>query len=272
PVDPRTDVYGLGILTYEMLTAKLPFIADSRSGLEKMHLSAEPPRPSRDAPVPPAVDEVVARCLAKTREQRYPSPSAFLAALRAALSDGPTPATRSTSERRAAAILVEIRSDSAPGESAEQAGAEAQYDEDALDAIMDILDISESTLSEDGFAIPLQTSTSLLAIRLLPTVDSAGDGDGEVEADAESAARRAVLVRAGALHRELAETAATCPGLVVEVIVHSDAVEVRGSADRRTLGGPLLQIARWPDSSGSGIRATRAAIRDTGWNVDSAGE
>ena len=84
-VDARTDVYGLGVLLYRALTARWPFDADQRFEIERLHLEATAPPPSALAPVPAAVDPVLARCLAKAPADRYPGVAAALADLTAAV-------------------------------------------------------------------------------------------------------------------------------------------------------------------------------------------
>ncbi|HEX7623584.1 MAG TPA: serine/threonine-protein kinase, partial [Anaeromyxobacteraceae bacterium] len=85
PIDRRADVYALGVLLHRMLTGRQPFEAADPAELERMHLEAAPPRPSALAPVPPSFDAVVARCLEKDRERRWPSATAVAEAARAAL-------------------------------------------------------------------------------------------------------------------------------------------------------------------------------------------
>jgi serine/threonine protein kinase/WD40 repeat protein len=103
PADGRTDQYALGCAAFELLTGAPPFHHEEATAVMYAHLS-EPPPPvtSRRAGLPPAVDQVVARALAKVPADRYASCQAFADALRQALgtvspssrlgaSDGPAP-------------------------------------------------------------------------------------------------------------------------------------------------------------------------------------
>ena len=73
-VDARTDVYALGVMTFEMLTGQLPFNPENRMALLFMHLNDTPPPASSLRPeVPPVVDALLGRMLAKQPELR-PSP------------------------------------------------------------------------------------------------------------------------------------------------------------------------------------------------------
>jgi beta-lactam-binding protein with PASTA domain len=74
PVDPRSDLYSLGIVLYEMLTGKVPFTGDTPVEIAMKHLSQIPEPPSSLRPeVPHDLDAVVLRALAKDPEQRYGS-------------------------------------------------------------------------------------------------------------------------------------------------------------------------------------------------------
>jgi beta-lactam-binding protein with PASTA domain len=74
PVDPRSDLYSLGIVLYEMLTGKVPFTGDTPVEIAMKHLSQVPEPPSKLRPeVPHDVDAVVMRALAKDPDQRYGS-------------------------------------------------------------------------------------------------------------------------------------------------------------------------------------------------------
>lgn len=79
PVDARADVYSLGCLFFECLTGEAPFTNDSRLALAWAHLEEEPPAATaRHGELPPAIDGVLARALAKAPTDRYASCGAFM--------------------------------------------------------------------------------------------------------------------------------------------------------------------------------------------------
>src|SRR5216117_2705041 len=69
PVDPRSDLYSLGIVLYEMLTGKVPFTGETPVEIAMKHLSQVPEPPSKlRENVPHDLDAVVMRALAKDPE------------------------------------------------------------------------------------------------------------------------------------------------------------------------------------------------------------
>jgi serine/threonine-protein kinase len=91
PVDGRTDGYALGCVLYECLTGRPPFPGGSSEAVLLAHLEAAPPRVSAARPeLPPALDQVVLRALAKAKQDRFPSCRALVAAARHALAPTPT--------------------------------------------------------------------------------------------------------------------------------------------------------------------------------------
>lgn len=86
PIDHRADVYALGCVMFEALTGTSPYEADSDFVLMYAHMSQAVPRVSeRRAGLPAAVDQVVARTMAKPAGDRYGSAGEAVAALREAL-------------------------------------------------------------------------------------------------------------------------------------------------------------------------------------------
>jgi len=78
----QSDLYATGIVLYEMLTGRLPFVAENALGVAMMHLNEDPPPPSRYTPgLPPAVDAVVRTALAKDPARRYHTVAALVDAL-----------------------------------------------------------------------------------------------------------------------------------------------------------------------------------------------
>lgn len=83
PATPASDLYSTGIVLYEMLTRELPFNADTPVGVAMQHVNAPPPKPSSLNPsIPPPVEAIVLRAIAKNPAERYPTGAALEAALR----------------------------------------------------------------------------------------------------------------------------------------------------------------------------------------------
>ena len=84
-VDARADVYALGVVLYETLCGRPPFVADTEAATALARLHQEPMRPRNvRAGVPKAIEDVVLHAMARDPEDRYPSAAAFRAALLAA--------------------------------------------------------------------------------------------------------------------------------------------------------------------------------------------
>ncbi|WP_432547799.1 Stk1 family PASTA domain-containing Ser/Thr kinase [Kineococcus sp. SYSU DK004] len=83
--DARSDVYGVGVLLFEMLTGQPPFTGDTPVRLAYRHVYDDPPAPSSlVAGLPAALDRAVLKALAKDPDERYADAAAFRAELRAA--------------------------------------------------------------------------------------------------------------------------------------------------------------------------------------------
>lgn len=86
-LDPRTDVYSLGVIMYQMVAGRVPFRGDSSVEIIYKHVHAPVPpihdlNPEADAP--PELEEIIRRCLAKKREDRFLGMAELLIALKEA--------------------------------------------------------------------------------------------------------------------------------------------------------------------------------------------
>ncbi|HEX3481954.1 MAG TPA: protein kinase [Kofleriaceae bacterium] len=89
-VDQRSDVYALGCVLFALVVGRPPFVAEGIGDIIAMHLREPAPVPSRIAPgIPPEVDALVARCLAKDAAHRFGSASELAQALGGLLGSAP---------------------------------------------------------------------------------------------------------------------------------------------------------------------------------------
>jgi serine/threonine protein kinase len=80
-VDLRTDVYALGIVLYEMLTGRVPFIGEGYGEILVQHLTQRPRPPSQFRMLQPHVEAVVLKALEKRAELRYPTMEELMRAM-----------------------------------------------------------------------------------------------------------------------------------------------------------------------------------------------
>jgi class 3 adenylate cyclase len=78
PLDGRADLYSLGVLLYQLLAGRLPFVADTEAVLQS-HLYQEPPPLGEECPA--WLRRIVRKALAKSPEDRFPAAEAFIATL-----------------------------------------------------------------------------------------------------------------------------------------------------------------------------------------------
>ena len=82
PVDDRSDLYSVGVVLYEMLTGRVPFDGDSAVSIALKQV-AEPPVPPRqlNPSIPPELEAVVLRAIAKDPQQRFQDADEFITVL-----------------------------------------------------------------------------------------------------------------------------------------------------------------------------------------------
>jgi DNA-binding beta-propeller fold protein YncE len=88
PLDARTDVYSLGCVLYQSLTGELPFPRDQEAAAMYAHLMTPPPKVTDIRPeLPGAIDGVVAKAMAKSPDDRYPTAGDLIRGAREALQE-----------------------------------------------------------------------------------------------------------------------------------------------------------------------------------------
>ncbi len=82
-VDPRTDIFSLGVVGYELITGVRPFRGSSLSNVLYKILNEEPEEPRTVSPsCPPELARVISQCMAKDPEERYQTADALIQDLR----------------------------------------------------------------------------------------------------------------------------------------------------------------------------------------------
>lgn len=223
-LDQRVDVYALGVLLFQVLTGHYPFYAADPRETALLHLQAPAPRPSSFAPVSPALDAVVLRCLEKSRERRYANVSELMSALRAAVgtdleAEGPDAAP-------AVGLYFQLSTDN-----------DDDMDDEMIEDISNVLDTLEHNLTSQGYQLPLRTSNALLGVRVL---------DNDQNRSRDRADAEAIVLQ---LRQLLDEREGRHPRVKVVASMTVGEALCRGEGPQvEIIGGPLLEIETWTNT------------------------
>ncbi len=80
-VDHRTDIYALGVVLYEMLVGRVPFVGEGYGEILVQHLTQPPVPPSQYRMMSPHVEQVVLKALEKRADMRFPTMDEFIRAM-----------------------------------------------------------------------------------------------------------------------------------------------------------------------------------------------
>ncbi len=215
-IDARADLYSLGVVFFELLCGRPPFVGDSAAVLQA-HVSRRPPalRELAPWPVPAPVEVLVQRLLAKDPEERFPSAAALAADLRRVLAD---------TAGRTVVPSAAVSSSSRDGTEAPRAPQGPR--EVALLGVKTSMDVPAMLSQLAAFGAELARVEAGLAVFAFP---HAGTVEVGLRAALKSAEALASVLPSGA-----------------ERVIHSAPLRIRERAGRVTVGGAALErLERW---------------------------
>lgn len=195
PGDQRSDLYGLSVVLYEMLTGALPFVSDRSEALYYLAVHEDPKPPSTHcADVPPELDRIVLKALAKDPDKRYQTAREFAKDLHSHLVESGT-------DMPASAWLSQTagRSPFAPGRSGFGSLVRSAKGRFAMAVTAMVTMALVVTLWRGGFP-PFGSSEVIASVAVLPLRSVGGSSDqSELLADGISESLATKLTRVSGL-------------------------------------------------------------------------
>jgi len=232
-VDPRSDLYALGCVLYQMLTSSPPHVGTTVAQVVAKHVHAAPTPPSRVVPgVPRALDDLVLSLLAKRPDDRPASAAKVLALLDAL--DEPAPAAGEDTARP----LDDLREASFVGRNAELDALKAALDRAVAGRGSSRTIAGEAGVGKSRLVRELSTYARLRSIPVLTGGCDAADGAPPYLPFVEALAGVAGELEPGALGAQLPILAQLLPNLPSQVD------PIRGGADRYEVFRAVVSLIR----------------------------
>jgi serine/threonine protein kinase len=107
-IDHRSDIYSLGVMTYQMLVGHVPFTAETAVGILMKHLTEALPIPPKGVALPPSVNGVLRKAMARDPAERFPTAGEFAETLNRSADQRATVTIHASGIRRAIAHTLKL--------------------------------------------------------------------------------------------------------------------------------------------------------------------
>jgi eukaryotic-like serine/threonine-protein kinase len=272
-VDPRSDVYSLGCVLYEMITGRPPFSGENAVAIAYKHVQEQPISPRRvDPALPETLEAIILKCLAKNPANRYPSAQDMQADLRRYL-DGARimaePVLAPPVDPGATGLMAPTGYMQPTSTIARPStyGDDGYGDYDGYDDYED-----EPPKRSKAFLIALVLLLLVLAGLLFLVARSLGGGGEENTIEVPNVVGQnqeqatAALEDAGLTVRAETVESDRPPGEVIEQDpAANESVEEGAEVTLTVSGGP--STTQVPDVAGMTLQEATQALRDAGFNV-----